>query len=250
MKFIKKPQRDSSVKNIESSIKLNSDFNSKDGMLTAIWGPGVWHFLHTMSFNYPVHPTNRDKINYKSFILSLKNVLPCGKCRENLKKNFLKLPITMKDMKSRHTFSLYVYNLHEVVNKMLNKKSGLTFEEVRDRYENFRARCNSPSYSIPKEPSYSTLRHEKSLNLLPLATKNRISSNRRVGEGQNYRELPKGISNKIQIIKSGKIHNKTRKVKKEDGCVKPIYGEKSKCVLHIVPQSVKCETLNIDPRCK
>jgi hypothetical protein len=159
-------------------------YNSKDGMLTAIWGPGVWHFLHTMSFNYPVHPTNKDKIKYRNFILSLKDVLPCGKCRDNLKKNFLKLPLQMKDMKTRHTFSLYVYNLHETINKMLNKNSGLSFEEVRERYEHFRARCS-----------------------------------------------------------------KTMKRKKEIGCVKPIYGEKSKCVLHIVPQTTKCETITIDPRC-
>lgn len=206
----------------QTPFKITPDFNSKDGMLTAIWGPGVWHFLHTMSFNYPVHPTNKDKINYKNFILSLKNVLPCGKCRENLKKNFLKLPISMKDMKSRHTFSLYVYNLHEVVNKMLNKKSGLTFEKVRERYENFRARCILPS-TDKENSSPFTLRSNSSI------------------KSKNFR-------NKIQIIKSGKLLNKTRKIKKENGCVKPIYGEKSKCVLHIVPQSVKCKTLNIDPR--
>ena len=27
------------------------EFNSCDGMLTTVWGPGMWHFLHTMSFN-------------------------------------------------------------------------------------------------------------------------------------------------------------------------------------------------------
>ena len=50
-------------------------------MLTSIWGPGMWHFLHSMSFNYPVKPSDDDKINYRNFMLSLKNVLPCGKCR-------------------------------------------------------------------------------------------------------------------------------------------------------------------------
>ena len=27
------------------------DFYSGDGMLTTVWGPSQWHFLHTMSFN-------------------------------------------------------------------------------------------------------------------------------------------------------------------------------------------------------
>ena len=26
------------------------DFESGDGMLTTVWGPSIWHFLHTMSF--------------------------------------------------------------------------------------------------------------------------------------------------------------------------------------------------------
>lgn len=117
------------------------DYNSNDGMLTTVWGPSQWHVLHTMSFNYPVNPTIKDKRNYRNYILSLQYVLPCGKCRENLKKNFQKLPIMMKHMKSRHTFSKYIYDLHELVNEMLNKKSGLSYEQVRNTYENFRSRC-------------------------------------------------------------------------------------------------------------
>jgi hypothetical protein len=35
----------------------------------------------------------------------------------------------------------------------------------------------------------------------------------------------------------------------ENGCTEPLYGEKSKCVLHIVPQAHKCETLQIDNSC-
>ena len=31
--------------------------------------------------------------------------------------------------------------IHEHINKMLGKISGLTYEAVRDRYENFRSRC-------------------------------------------------------------------------------------------------------------
>jgi len=47
----------------------------------------------------------------------------------------------MNDMKNRETFSRYIYNLHEIVNKMLNKKSNLSYEEVRDRFEIFRSKC-------------------------------------------------------------------------------------------------------------
>ena len=77
-------------KPIEGVFTIN-DYNSNDGMLTSVWGPGMWHYLHSMSFNYPINPTHDDKIHYRQFILSLRNVLPCGKCRKNLKKNFLML---------------------------------------------------------------------------------------------------------------------------------------------------------------
>ena len=47
-----------------SDIFNKSHFNSSEGMLTSIWGPSLWHFLHTMSFNYPVKPTCQDKKEY------------------------------------------------------------------------------------------------------------------------------------------------------------------------------------------
>ena len=120
-----------------------NDFYSGDGMVTKIWGPVAWTLLHTISFNYPVNPTLEQKHQYRDFILSLQNVLPCGTCRKNLVTNFKQLPLTMDDMESRDTFSRYIYNLHELVNKMLKKKSGLSYCDVRERYEHFRSRCTS-----------------------------------------------------------------------------------------------------------
>lgn len=168
-----------------------NDFKSNDGMLTTVWGPSMWHYLHTMSFNYPVAPTCDDKRHYRDFVMSLRHVLPCGKCRKNLCKNLAKLPIKMEHMKSRDTFSKYVYDLHELVNAMLHKKSGLTYAEVRERYEHFRSRC-----TVNDQP-----------------------------------------------------HEPENKSKPEDGCTEPLYGKKSKCVLHIMPQEEKCETFQMDEEC-
>ena len=165
----------------------NEDYNSTDGMLTYVWGPSLWHALHTMSFNYPVKPTKDAKTQYITFFKSLVNVLPCKYCRENIKKNLKCTPLTMNTMNSRKTLSLWVYKLHETVNKMLGKKSGLSYNDVQARYENFRSRCVS--------------------------------------------------------------EKKERKTKKEKGCVTPLYGKKSKCVINIVPKNTKCKTFKIDKRC-
>lgn len=117
------------------------DFQSGDGMLTSVWGPSLWHYLHTLSFNYPWNPTKEQKQVYKNQILLLVDTLPCKYCRINLKNNFKQLPLKACHLKNRDTFSRYVYELHETVNKMLGKKSNLTYCDVRERYEHFRARC-------------------------------------------------------------------------------------------------------------
>ena len=91
------------------------DYNSGDGMLTSVWGPGLWHYLHTMSFNYPVHPTSEQKKQYKAFLMGLQHVLPCRHCRENLKKNLRYAPLRACDLDSREGVSRYVFNLHETV---------------------------------------------------------------------------------------------------------------------------------------
>jgi len=139
-------------------IYTKKEYNSGDGMLTAVWGPSMWHYLHTMSFNYPVEPTIEDKKYYREFVLNLRYVLPCKYCRMNLKTNLKQLPITMMVMKNRESFSRYIYNLHELINKMLNKKSNMSYCEVRERFEHFRSRCTDEK---PKLFKLSDLRLNK-----------------------------------------------------------------------------------------
>lgn len=119
----------------------DSDYYSGEGMMTSVWGPPLWHVLHIISFNYPINPTNKQKKHYFNFYNNLKNILPCKYCRENLLNNFIKLPLTMDVFKNRDVLSKYVYDLHELVNTMLGKSSGLSYKDVRDRYEHFRSRC-------------------------------------------------------------------------------------------------------------
>jgi|TARA_A100001035_G_scaffold78_1_gene61 hypothetical protein len=179
----KKKKTSSKKKETRENLFTENDYNSNDGMMTSIWGPPLWHSLHTISFNYPVQPTETQKKDYYKFFLSLENVLPCGKCRTNFKKNIIDVPFNMDVMESRYTFSKYVYDLHEHINKMLNKKSGLTYEMVRDRYEMFRARCSDKS----------------SLE--------------------------------------------------ENGCIQPLAGIKTKCILRVVPKDTNVVSLDIDSKC-
>ena len=120
----------------------NSLYDSNNGFMTKIWGPMMWSFLHIMSFNYPVEPSEEQKHHYFDFVMNLQNTLPCGACRKNVRKNIQDLTFTIEsDMKSRDSFSRWVYRLHNKVNEMLGKPHFRSFEEVRFMYNNFRARC-------------------------------------------------------------------------------------------------------------
>src|SRR5210317_1610353 len=92
-------------KNKTKKVYNKDDFKSKDGMLTSVWGPSLWHYLHTMSFNYPDNPTEVQKKYHKQFIQSLKYVLPCKYCRMNLRKNLKAVPLNKSALKNRENFS-------------------------------------------------------------------------------------------------------------------------------------------------
>jgi hypothetical protein len=144
----------------KSRVFKKTDYQSGDGMLVSVWGPSVWHSLHTMSFNYPLKPTLEEKKHYRDFVLQLQYVLPCKYCRINLKTNFKQLPLTMSKMRNRETFSRYIYDLHELVNRMLHKKSNLSYCDVRERYEHFRSRCTEEK---PKLFKFQKLDKNKTL---------------------------------------------------------------------------------------
>lgn len=54
--------------------------------------------------------------------------------------------------------------------------------------------------------------------------------------------------NKTQ--KKTKTKSKTIKKKKESGCVDPLYGKKSKCIIKIVPQETVCDTFQMNKKCE
>jgi hypothetical protein len=127
-------------------VHTKKKYNSNEGMSTDIWGPALWHFLHTVSFNYPCNPTDEDKENYRALVNNLQYILPCMNCRSNLQDKLLKTPLTNDNLCSRKAFSKYIYYLHENVNTMLHKKSNITYKQLRRKYETFRSLSKSKKY--------------------------------------------------------------------------------------------------------
>lgn len=130
------------MKTLKRRVFSKKHFRSGDGMLTTVWGPSLWHYLHLTSFNYPINPTKKHMKYYKQLILNLSFTLPCNPCRENLVKNLKLFPLKSCHLKNREKFSKYIFHLHERINKQLGKVSGLSYCDVRERYEHFRSRCS------------------------------------------------------------------------------------------------------------
>jgi len=196
------------------------DYNSGDGMLTTAWGPAIWHYLHMMSFNYPMKPTEEDKKHYRDFILNLQYVLPCKYCRMNLTKNFERLPLKESDMENRETFSKYVYELHELINKMLKKKIHLSYADVRERYEHFRSRCTKDELM------------QKIMHKYP------------------NKELTKDPTKDPEKDSTKDPEKDSKKSKKsESGCTESLHGKKSKCIINIVPQEDKRDSFQMHKKC-
>ena len=97
------------------------------------WGPSAWRFIHSVSFSYPNNPTQEEKKRYVDFILNLQHILPCYQCRENLNKNLRTLNFNSNHMKNTQTFSKFVVDLHNLVNKEIGKPLK-TYEEVKRTY--------------------------------------------------------------------------------------------------------------------
>ena len=119
--------------------------NKHYGMITKVWGPPGWLFLHCVTFGYPyeIDNTNADvPIKYANFFNALGDVLPCKTCSVSYKENIARLPVE-KFLGSRRDLTYWLYQIHNMVNDKLNIPACNipTFQQVVDRYERYRSTC-------------------------------------------------------------------------------------------------------------
>lgn len=102
-------------------------------MNSAIWGPHAWIFLHSITLSYPSCPTNQDKKNYKSFFESLKDILPCDKCKLNYSNHLITTPLTDKILSNKESFIKWLIDIHNNVNKE-NGKPIMDYDSILRMY--------------------------------------------------------------------------------------------------------------------
>jgi hypothetical protein len=98
-----------------------------------IWGSHLWFSLHTMSFNYPLKPTNEEKEEYKQFFIYLQYVIPCSKCKKNYQRHLKEHPID-SHLENRKKLVYWVIDIHNMVNGEIGKKI-LSYDIVIKKYE-------------------------------------------------------------------------------------------------------------------
>jgi hypothetical protein len=133
----------------ETFLNINRLRNlNNNGMMTKVWGPPGWLFLHCVTFGYPYvidefDYTHFQKRNdYKQFFTYLGKILPCRYCRESYNQYIKELPID-NFLGSRKDLCLWLYLIHNKVNDKLGvpKCDIPSFKELQEKYESYRAEC-------------------------------------------------------------------------------------------------------------
>lgn len=85
-----------------------------------VWGPGLWTFMHTLSFSYPVKPTKEEQQNMYLFFNNLKEVIPCDICKNHYIQ-FMKNNNITNSLNTRNDLIEWVLKCHNNVNIKNNK---------------------------------------------------------------------------------------------------------------------------------
>jgi ATP-dependent Zn protease len=111
--------------------------------------------MHYLTLSYPEQPTEYDISKFKTFFLTIGEYLPCEKCRYNYTKHLQELPLTETELSSRNNLIIWLFNLHNIVNKYLGKKE-FTLNEFNNLYIN-NNNNNNNNINSNKSNIYSTI---------------------------------------------------------------------------------------------
>lgn len=141
-----------------------------NGFMTKVWGPPMWMIMHMITLNY----TEKKKKETKKFFESLTGVLPCKKCRSNYTKIIRNGPLKLTDavFKNRNTLSLWLFKVHNQVQKDIFKNtsslknkpeytnSQSDYQKAMKKYERFRAKCKVKDHGCITPAKGASLRSE------------------------------------------------------------------------------------------
>ena len=119
-------------------------------MSKVVWGKSVWKTIHFIALGYPDNPTEDQKLDYKTFYLLLKTVIPCKICRDHYKETLEVNPLNDDALKNKESLVKWTINLHNLVNQQL-KYPILSYDKaLNELYKE----SNETHYNLNNLPCY------------------------------------------------------------------------------------------------
>jgi len=87
-----------------------------------LWGRPFWQVMHSVTFRYPVEPTDEHKQRIIMLFSSLPTFLPCGTCSVHFYQTLREThPLDEAAVSSRDSLSRWMVDVHNAVNQRLGK---------------------------------------------------------------------------------------------------------------------------------
>jgi len=96
-----------------------------------IWGPKAWYSLHLQAIKFPLYPTDQQRVQTVHWVLDFIGKIPCHECRMHARQYLENHPLGLG---CSETFQLWVYKLHNDVNRRLGKPV-ISYKEYQNEYE-------------------------------------------------------------------------------------------------------------------
>jgi hypothetical protein len=116
----------------------------------SIWGPHAWFFLETIVMSYPINPSEKQKINFKSFFYMLQFIIPCDKCRVNYLEHLKDYPLTDTVLKNRDNMFTWIVGVHNSVDPNKRRSAKETYDYYINQYSESPKKDNKKEYTCSK----------------------------------------------------------------------------------------------------
>jgi hypothetical protein len=120
-----------------------------------VWGPNLWVVIHTLALNYPNNPSYEQKRIHEDFFNNLVFLIPCDKCRIHYRQHINNNPV-VNHLKNSDTLFRYTIEIHNEVNKTLNKKI-YSYDEAVNFYKNKYGETNPQNKYFNKKTLIGTI---------------------------------------------------------------------------------------------
>jgi hypothetical protein len=116
---------------MDNQILWECSMNNKNAFCSCIFA-AKWFLLHLVASGYPTNPNASDKYKLHTFLTLFGKLLACFACRVNFQSNMELVQYSpQKDLVSHSSICSFMHRLHETINAMLAKPTGIvTLEET------------------------------------------------------------------------------------------------------------------------